>query len=58
MYRDGRSSAAWPQPAAGRLGGDQSGEAIEADDIDVVRALWPVLASSEAIMETGGDILL
>lgn len=34
------------------------GEPIEPEDIEVVRALWPLLAPAEAIMETGGDIRL
>ncbi|HEX2940918.1 MAG TPA: hypothetical protein VHO91_07705 [Rhodopila sp.] len=34
------------------------GAPIASDDIQAIRALWPVLAPAEAIMETGGDIRL
>lgn len=34
------------------------GAPIDTDDILAIRALWPVLAPADAIMETGGDIRL
>jgi hypothetical protein len=34
------------------------GEPITPEDLEIIRALWPLLAPAEAIMETGGDIRL
>ncbi|MGH7120996.1 MAG: hypothetical protein ACREFP_18745, partial [Acetobacteraceae bacterium] len=49
-----------PEPAALRavwaeLG---RGEPIAPADLEVIHALWPLLAPAEAIMETGGDLRL